>query len=257
MARFRKLSIVAALMFLLSIAYFHGVIWFIRDTHTTAIYDKKNQKLWHHASNDTSKVNQYLSEFKGIEFDVNYDTLLKDFDVRHDYDQIPSGVNLDSYFSSVVNCSHFHYWIDLKNLDVDNAVDCGKILVATLDKYKIRQNVIVEGQNPKALGILSNYGINTSYWIPHYNFEFLKGIHKTYAYVKTTFLISLDIRRYNIDAISAHHEMVPNILSFFPKMNVHIWTNGLLYEKDSSLLRNYINTKQIKVILVDDVENYQ
>ena len=75
---------VSVILFTISVVCFLILTSTIRRTSTFAIYDVPSNKLWHHATNDTSLVNKYLVEFGGIEFDVNYDYSLQNFDLRHD-----------------------------------------------------------------------------------------------------------------------------------------------------------------------------
>jgi RNase H-fold protein (predicted Holliday junction resolvase) len=43
---------------------------------------------------------------------------------------------------------------------------------------------------------------------------------------------------------------------FFPKMNIHLWTNGLKTEEDKALIKDLAKNKNIKVIIVDYPYNF-
>ncbi len=220
------------------------------------LYDRSDNKLWAHAVDDLEKLRDSIKKFPGIELDVVFEDKADYFDVRHDVEAAPTGLNLERYLSEIPNPENYYYWIDFKNLDRNNENKAVERMKYLLRKFHLADKVIVESPNPDSLGAFSRAGIYTSYWIPHFDHHqdnFFKRISEDY---RMAVMIRSTLEQYSFNALSAHYPMYPFINRYFPGVNVHLWTNGLKTESDKKVIRDLANRRNVKVILVDYKENW-
>lgn len=58
-----------------------------------------------------------------------------------------------------------YYWLDFKNLSVENSEAAGKRLRMLLDRHDARGRVFIESKKSRALRSIARHGIKTIYWI--------------------------------------------------------------------------------------------
>ncbi len=220
---------------------------------TTAkpVFDGAN-KLWAHRVNNPDEANMRLMRFYGIELDMFFEEENEVFDIRHDNDAPKSGLTLDLYFDQVFNEGMYYYWLDLKNLNPKNEPAITKRLDLLLDKYDLRNQVIVESKDAASLSLIGKSEIKTSYWVTaiKYNLE------DPAASSSEAQAIAKELQQYKFNALSAHYQMVEFLTYHFPLATIHIWTNGLDTEEDKQLIRYFAKNKNIRVILVDYDRNF-
>ncbi len=209
-------------------------------------------KLWAHRTNDISSANEALKQFQGIEFDVVFGVNTAYFDVRHDISDTPKNLDLLSFFEGIDNPSESFYWIDFKNCTDLNVEEAILRLNFVLDSTNLRNRVIIESSNPSALSKIGEAGFYTSYWIPHFIYN--ENFETTEMDAKNTLHENLGLFRFN--AISAHYPMYNYLNHFFPKQNIHLWTNGLEGEQDKPIIGDLAQKDNIHVILVDYKTNF-
>lgn len=217
----------------------------------SAIYDAKTDKLWFHKANTIELANSALKEYPGIEFDVVFDAPTNTFDIRHDINTDPSGITLDSLFNNIENCNNYYYWIDFKNLLEVNLGQSLEQLKIILNRYQLYDNVIVESPAVNLLGIFSQAGIYTSYWVPQLDYPYSTEDAKR---IKN--IINENLIKYSFNALSAYYTNYHFLNEYFPKSNIHLWTNGLVTEEDKEIIRQLAEGENVKVILVDYKENF-
>lgn len=224
----------------------------IRESSTKAVLYEEDSKLWAHRVYHSNEANALLKEFKGVEIDVIYDQTRGVFDIRHDEDDVFYDRPLEKFFSEIEGVNEYYYWLDFKNLNNRTVKEAQKRLNYLLDKFEVRNNVIVESCNPTELGLLSKDSIFTSFWGPHFKLEELtdsdiekevRNLHKV-------------LYENEINAISIHYTMVPFLEKYFSNCNVHIWTNGLTGRSGKIVIDQLHKKDFIKVILVDYKENF-
>jgi len=211
-----------------------------------------SDKLWAHRVNDPDEANNKLNDFNGIEIDLVFEETEGMFDVRHDIDGSKSNHTLNMYFHQLANASQFYYWLDLKNLDPKNKAGVTQRLNLILDKYDLRDNVIVESKDGASLGYLGQSRIKTSFWVTAFRYN----LNDPAASSSEAQDIAKVLQQYKFNALSAHYPMVEFLTYHFPKASIHIWTNGLSSEEDKQLIRGFSRIKNIKVILVDYHQNF-
>lgn len=215
----------------------------------TAIYDFPDNKLWKHRVNTAAEAIEAFKEFKGIELDVHFISGLNEFQTGHDF---PSGISLEAYLDSIPHRSDYYYWIDFKNLNIDNCIASLDKMKSIISKYNLQNKFIVENGNPELLAYFKVSNIFTSLWIPDISETLITSVAENQLYNDLELILS----EYQFNAISAHYNMMPFMEQYLRNYNCHIWTNGLITETDKDKIRNFASKSNIKVILVDFSENF-
>jgi hypothetical protein len=206
-------------------------------------------KLWAHRSNDIDQSIVAAKVFPGLEIDVFFDELSLQFTVHHDEDD-PARLSLGDYLDAVVIDRDTYVWIDFKNLDkVDH-----QLAVAVLhDLIRIRNmgdRIIVESWDQGAIQKLHNAGLNTSYWLPHFEDRTSSDSTRIKKAIEQILVTGA------VDALSADQIMYEFLDLNFPESALHLWTNGLEGEEGKGRISQLAQDPQVKVILVDYKENF-
>lgn len=214
-------------------------------------FDNDNEKLWRHKVNSLEGLEKYTSIFNAIEFDVVFYPESNTFEVEHDPDP-NSSIKLDDYFGSIEHPDSFYYWIDIKNLSMENVESLSKRMTNVLGKYNLKDRVICESYHHKPLKVLHENGLYTSYWIPHFSY---KGKLEDYQkdHLNKIHQVLEDCPH---NAISAFYKMFPFIKEYLPDCTTHLWTNGLKTEEDKETIKEFESYPFVKVILVDYEEPF-
>lgn len=215
------------------------------------LIDDQTNKLWGHRINTAEEANDWLGEFPGIEIDLVYESSLHVLDVRHGVDDPYTNNPLEDYFGDISNATDYYYWLDLKNLDDTNCDTIIKRLNYIIDKYNIRQNVILEARDCELLDKFTKNGIYTSYWIPHFSDGYTNK--DTIDFVVD---IGDNLLRYEVNALSASYKMYWFLDEYFSNCNIHLWTNGLESSEDKLIIEELAKNDNVKVILVDYTSNF-
>ena len=222
------------------------------ESSTKGLLYEDDNKLWAHRVYHSNEANNLLKEFKGLEIDIIYDQTRGVFDIRHDEDDVFYNRSLEKFFTEIEGVDQYYYWLDFKNLNNRTVKGGKKRLNYLLDKFEVRDKVIVESWNSTELGEVSRDSIFTSFWGPHFNLEELsssdiekevKNLHKV-------------LYENEINAISTHFTMVPFLEKYFANCTVHIWTNGLTGDSGKEVINELYKKDFIKVILVDYKEAF-
>ena len=213
------------------------------------IYDFPNDKLWAHRINTAKDALSALQNFNGIETDIFYFNETDEYQTGHD---APSGISLYAFFDSIPRCSKYFYWLDFKNLSKKNVLNSANKMKRIIDKYHLRDRVIVESSEADLLAYFKQNNIFTSYWITDIsdnNFQYLnEQVLRNKIHHK--------IKKYHFTAISAYYKMYPFLKKYFSNYNIHLWTNGLSSESDKDEIRKLSYNHDVKVILVDYKDNF-
>ena len=219
-------------------------------TSQVAFFDKPDSKIWLHRVYDFKVANKLLPKFKGLETDIVFDTSRNVFDLRHDVDDDFHNRTLDNFFNGINDANKYYYWLDFKNLGKNTLSGSISRLEFLINKYDLKDRLIVESYNLKDLSKIKEHGIAISYWGPHFEITDKKEWDNSFDNLKNA------LYKYDIDAISFHCEMTPFLSSKFNDCNVHVWTNGLYLESDRKTIDSLANLDFIKVILVDLESSY-
>ena len=204
-------------------------------------------KIWAHRVNTFEEVEKKHHLFEGMEVDLIYSKSINEFYIAHDEIDTINGIMLDEWIERIPNPEKNWYWLDLKNLDKENAVEIAQLLVSKLNKYGILHKVICENRNVKALALLKSAGLAVSYWVSSDvtfrkifgNAIWKKIVKKKIAYLKP-------------DALSSFYWMHPLLNTAFPNENILYWhTSDDEIPASVDFTRELCNISNVKVVLVD------
>jgi len=204
-------------------------------------------KIWRHRIKDIADYKKHVNNFSGFELDVVFLDSLNEFDLRHDLNGEYTGNSLLEFFDNASEDTSKYFWLDFKNLNSRTVDDASKRLLYLFGKYDLLGRVIVESWNPKELGELSDLGIKTSFWVPHFSLDTLSvaKVEEEVRFIKEV------MYQYDINALSGHYKMLPFLKGYFSDCNIHIWTNGLSGTGDVEQINEFRSEEIVKVILVD------
>ena len=170
--------IVASLLFIsvsTPILWYSIIIYQFTTIEPKTLSQLPRNMLWAHRGFTQGHPENSIESFDaaermgyyGIELDIHF-LERKGFVVIHDLPQDGTCENcltLTTVFDRYRD--HFYYWLDFKNLDLNNATKSGRILSEYIKLYTLEGHVFVESMNAKALKKLKLTvpQINTIYWI--------------------------------------------------------------------------------------------
>jgi hypothetical protein len=214
-----------------------------RTCHSKTQFSKK---VWLHRVNSISRAKIIQEKYKGLEMDVVYDSDKDCFDVHHH--KFPS-INLcfDELLQNLQDPQQHYFWLDFKNLESSNRKMALANLKKLSDKYKIKENIIVESSDPVLLSSFTDENFYTSYYLPAFN-PFYADADSIKRYVKE---IDDNLSRSRVNAISGYYFQYPFMEKYFPEADLLVW--HIIEEKTdlfSYLIRErLILNSQIKVVL--------
>ncbi len=203
---------------------------------TTCIFDKKKEKTFLHAMNSAHKLKSHLFEFSNFEIDIFYKN--NKILTGHNPQGMPEG-ELSDIFKIFPDTAHYHFWLDVKNLTVENAPKLIKNLNLLLKKYNISKNqILIESPNTEALSLFSKDGFETTlYFLP-----LSDNISRQYDSIQT---MIKEFQKYPTNYISADVKYASYLQYFFPNI-CHLFWN-VPEHKSQSILK----FEQTKAIIID------
>lgn len=206
------------------------------------------EKIWAHKVNTSEKLKNAKEHFPGIELDVMFMTKENDFDVNHPPDK-SIGLSLSEYFKSNYTCSNLKYWIDFKNLSLENEYHSLYILDSLTSLHKIdKANIIVESGNPELLISFRNKGYLTSYYLPN-------GLHKLNNKMQKSEIekIQQNLSSFSNNYISTDYKDYSLIKKHFNQTKLLIWFthySSVNKIKSRILLYQIVSDKNVDVLLL-------
>lgn len=217
----------------------------ILPASVSPFYDQADAKLWKHRVNCVADADSMAHLFPGIEIDIYYVDSTASFTCTHG--EPCGGASLEVLLSAIDSDNLPYLWLDFKNSDdslvVTKAIPILKEILTNLNRV---EQTIVETRNTQCLDSLNQYGLYSSYWVPHYY-----DTNPAYTYEEMISTIAATIEQQKPTVLSADYNMFQFLKTNFPDSFLHLWINGLTSEKDKTTineLRAYPNTK---VVLVD------
>jgi heptose-I-phosphate ethanolaminephosphotransferase len=122
-----------------------------------------DSKIWVHRVNSLERLAKIEPLFKGMELDVVFEN--GKFDVRHPPAK-SINLSLEKYLTNIKNPSAHYFWIDLKNLNIKNVEEINQRLNYLAQKFKVKENIIVETTNPETIPVINSFGYFSSYYLP-------------------------------------------------------------------------------------------
>jgi heptose-I-phosphate ethanolaminephosphotransferase len=220
------------------------------DAKTYPSTIKFDEKIWLHRVNSIQRAKIIEKKYKGIEVDIVYDSPKNCFDVRHS-SVASANLCLEGLLKNIKDPSLHYYWLDFKNLDSSNQISALTNLLDLSEKFKIKQNIILESTCPQLLTAFTDSGFYTSYYLPFFN-PFNEEDEISYS--NLTSQICENLKRSRVNAISGYYFQYPFVEKYFPNTDFLLWH---IVEDDSDLFSDLLRERmaennQIKVILVHE-----
>jgi len=202
-------------------------------------------KIWAHRVNSVEKLESALHYFEGVELDLVYLDNKNVLDVNHP--PVESiGLDFESYLTVLHQDNQPFMWLDIKNLNVDNAQFILNRLIQLLEKKHYPLNkILIETAQPKALPIFSSAGFKTSYYLP-YGLSVMPEdeLRETIKLIEEELTdqpsigISSDFQDYNI------------IATYFPTKTKYLWALLPTFHTNFSSVKKPLNDDTVEVMLI-------
>jgi len=227
---------------------------FISKASSTPFFYNECEKVWGHRgyfkSHEQNSLNSYRAAFdlgaEGTELDIFYDIEMNDFVVSHDFPyKLKDGklLMLDEVFNVFGNT--YYYWLDFKNLKKMSEKDVrSSVLKMSLlmDKYNIKNKIIIESTSVNKLFQLSKAGFHTSHWIS-FN-ENIGGLE----YWKRSYKLKIKYLLGYFSAISMDYRIYTlKLKKSFSGLPILLFTIN-----DEPTVMEYVMDDSVKVILSDE-----
>jgi len=215
-------------------------------------------KIWGHQGHNTTHEESPLERFRsafdsgaeGIEFNVVWDVDLKTFTVPHKYTYVPENMGLltlEEVFKAIGQRGYF--WLDLKNLkDLDKAdsAAAAKNMSFLLERFDLKDKVIVESKMAARLTAFSKRGMHTCLWItPGRENTRIATWLRMFPY-KIMFLMG------NFSAFSMNYvNYTPHVQEILHQVPVHLFTVN-----NESEIMKYIRMPNVRIVLSDRTSHF-
>lgn len=203
-------------------------------------------KIWAHRVNSLVDLEERLSEFKGIEVDIFYNTETHSFDVKHS-EHLPS-LDLEYFLDSVRRVKQVCYWFDYKNLNEETDQGISK-LCSILKDRKLEQASFVESYYGSSLERFDGE-LATSFWVSLA--EIPKEKEKRDRLYEESYA---PIQKLNVSMLSASFEMFEFLEMYFPTWKCNYWMSVPLTDEKIAALKKMADSENVNVILVDGTKN--
>jgi heptose-I-phosphate ethanolaminephosphotransferase len=216
----------------------------IVQTTTQNNIDFEN-RLWCHRVNGIDRLNEAKKHFSGFEIDVVYQ-VEGWFDVNHPPAE-SIGLRLKQLIKSTLQPSKYNYWLDMKNLTVENSPNASKKLLTIAEEYNCKENIIVESACLSCLKEFDELGFKTAYYLP-----FLHDLSEGELYDELT-RIENEMKVFQPSVITQERDGYVLLKKHFPYCHILSWDTQTEFT-DASQLKNtqlFITTeKRLKVLLI-------
>ncbi len=202
-------------------------------------------KIWAHRVNTTQKLDLAQPFFNGVELDLVFMPQTGFLDVTHP-PTASIGLNLKTYLTAINKPEKLELWLDIKNLEAQNASKILDRINSLSQNYKIpKSHIIVESRDPNALPIFAALGYKTSYYLP----QDLSNPKALSQYNKLLRIENIVKANPGL-AVSTHFKDYPLIAATLPKTTKYIWTNRHSRFKDYNAIRTLLKDSTVKVVLI-------
>lgn len=202
-------------------------------------------KIFAHRVNSKEKLKSSINFFRGIELDLVYIGPEGIFDVNHP-PEISIGLRLEDYISEITDDFKPFLWLDIKNLEPSNSEKILERLLEIFSKYNFAlDRILIETQQPKALGIFNDAGFLTSYYLPY-------GLaQKSRLELKPevdSILSVLNQQPYL--AISSSYKDYEIMDTYFPNRSKYLWMVDGVLSHGISNPRKILKDETVKALVV-------
>lgn len=172
-------------------------------------------KQWCHRVNGQERLQEAKQYFTGFEIDVVYQNEGW-FDVNHPPAK-SINLHLDNLIKSTKNPSHFNYWLDFKNLNIQNSATAAQQLLTISKDMNCTENIIVESACLSCLQEFDALGFKTAYYLP-----FLHDLSEGKQY-KELLKIEKELNIFQPSAITQERDGYVLLKKHFPNCDILGW----------------------------------
>ena len=213
-------------------------------------FNYPDSKIWKHGVYSKHDAAKYEKMFDGMEVDVVYSSAKDDIFIGRKESDIEKNESFDKWLAMLENPAKPRIWIDFKNLSKDNCVQAIASLNRLVNKYGIKNNVMIESRDVEALKHAKNLGFYVILWAD--NIYYWNGPHSHNDSISICRLIRNKINNLHPDAISSEFTAYPMLCDSFPEENIHFWdTQKDFTEENIRHTQTLCREKNVKVVLVD------
>ncbi len=237
---------------------FRFAVYHVRDDIIMAQFFPITPKFWAHRCNDTRKMEEMMTKYKGVELDVFFRPAENggSFEVSHNRKPATEH-SLESFFALLASSRGTNCWLDFKNLNKVTAKPALYELERLVTKYRIDKNrLIVESPNYALLGAFRQQGYYTSYYCPVDDKRYLNTDAHREAFTR---LVSKAVKSGNVDAVSfpiSYYPLVKSANAGVDYLTWHVGHNGWIDFYFDRKLKDVFQDKEVKVILVSANSRY-
>ena len=213
----------------------------ITNTEQSALYGKS--KIWAHQVDDTLAARVKSQNFEGLEVDLTYSKYQDKLFVGHEIVDSNRCLTFQRWVKAIPYPDSCRYWLDIKNLSVENADSVCKIILEALPNA--RNQVFVENMSEHALLKVKAHGLPVLLWInnPHWDGQ-------TIEQWKEANKKKIELLKPN--ALSSWYQIFPLLSDTYPDMNIHYWhTPAEFSRKNVRFTKKVCRAKNVRVVLVD------
>ncbi len=194
--------------------------WIQKNNIQYLFKNKLDSRIFPHRVNSTGKLLEVWSDgFRSFAIHV---ILTKDeenkyrFQVGHGKGEM--GYDLETFLSTIDYIQIQRVWLDFKNLNKQNMQQALTELNRLDKKYNLKPKFIVEsGTTNENFAILHQSGWHTSYYLPTVKIvDLLKRKNKS-AMNQLAKIISQQVKRQQLDAVSFDHQLYPFVKNYLEK----------------------------------------
>ncbi len=201
-------------------------------------------KIWAHRIDDQSRLKSAIKYFKGVEVDLVYNSEKNYLDVGHPPAK-SIGLSLDKYLSNLTNKKPY-IWLDIKNLNITNAVEIHALLEKLCKKYQYpKDKFLVETRYPEALPIFTKNDFICTYYLPYHIYKREESEKQ-----KILFHINEILKAQPTIGVSAAYKDYDILHKNFPTKNKYMWIIESTRNRKLSLTRKILKDSTVKVVLI-------
>lgn len=212
--------------------------------------DKRHQfpKVWAHRVNNPDYVADKQSKFMGLEVDLIFSEHQDLLFVGHDAPDTTKNILFSDWLKKLSKAQRkdTYYWLDIKNLSVDNAEQLAQRLKYIARKYHIKDRLWVENTSAEALEIVKEYDFQVLLWVD--NFYYNPQMDTTSWYQKTKKMVD----ELQPDGLSCEYRMYPVLTDYFSDQHIFFWhTPADFTPENIAFTQKLCREKSVKAVLVD------
>ncbi len=227
-------------LLILSIFVFGIYYYFPYRVEFLGHYDK----VLAHRCNSVDRLNAALNYYKGVELDLVYYPKTNVLDVNHPPSE-STNLNFTTYMNGLISKEQPFIWLDIKNLNVDNASLIFEKITAILSakNYKLNK-VLIETRHPEALPIFTEAGFKTCYYLPKR--LYLKSPNELKKYISR---ITKVLKKQPRIGISTDFQDYDIMNEYFPEREKYTWVLVFPINKHLLITKRILNDPMVKIVL--------